>query len=462
LSSKFIYFFGALGGLLFGYDTGIISGALHFLGQGLHVEENSLEEGFVTASLLIGAALGAIIAGKLADIIGRKKSLLLASFIFCVGAVLSGLAPDVSIIIAARIILGFGVGAASALVPMYLSELSPAARRGSLAFLNQLMIVLGILLSYVVNYVFVEAFTDEFNSQTGWRIVLSAGVVPAVLMLLGTLFLPESPRYLVRVGDTVEAKRILSNLRPASAVDREVDEINATLSTRKGNLKELFSKFARPAIIIGAILALLQQFMGVNTVIYYAPKILQTVALDEQGQRLITIGIGLVNVVATIVAISIIDKVNRRTVLMTGGACMAVGLAVLAFVEGTDLEHTNQPLAAVITSFMLMFYIISFGITWGGAMWIVLGEIFPLHVRGIGVGLASMVNWISNFLVTLLFPAALGWLDDDPFIIYVFMACVCLVGVVFVRFCMFETKGKTLEDIETDLQIRAMKIKEEK
>jgi sugar porter (SP) family MFS transporter len=467
LSSKFIYFFGALGGLLFGYDTGIISGALHYLSTDLKVTENSLEEGFITGAVLVGAAIGAIITGKLADWLGRKKSLLISSVVFCIGAALSGIAPSPAVIIVARIILGLAVGSASALVPMYLSELAPAEKRGSLAFLNQLMIILGIFFSYIVNFLFVQFGSTEWNTELGWRFALGGAVIPAALMFLGAWLLPESPRFLVRSGDVEGARDVLVALRPASEVDGEIESIREAITTKLGGITEIFSKFVRPALIVGAGLAFLQQFMGCNTVIYYAPKVLETAGLGEYGQRLVTVGIGAFNVVATLIAIAIVDKVNRRTLFTAGGVAMGLAIAILAWVDKSDIVHSNPGLAQGIASFALVFYIIAFGMTWGGTMWVVLGEVFPLHVRGIGVGVASMVNWVSNFAVSLLFPFFLGHeadpakgieaaaLQGHPFWIFIGLLVFCALGVVFSRTVLFETRGKTLEEIEHELQVRA-------
>ncbi|MDR1447466.1 MAG: sugar porter family MFS transporter [Candidatus Ancillula sp.] len=457
ISSRFIYFFGALGGMLFGYDFGVISGTLHFLDKNLRVTENSLQEGFVAAAVLIGAGIGAIAVGKAADLVGRKKLLIASSIIFCIGALLSGFAFDAFYIVAARILLGLAIGSVSALVPMYLSELAPTSSRGSIAFLNQLMIVLGILLSYVVNFLLVRIGSPEWNTQWGWRFALGGAVIPGFVMLLGSLLLPESPRFLVRIGDLDSARAVLTNLRPVSEVDEEIDVIKANIKTKFGSFKDIFSRFVRPALFVGAGLAFFQQFMGCNIVVYYAPKVLEVAGFNDLNQRLVAIGIGIFNVIATIIAIAIVDKINRRTLLTIGGIVMGISVGVIAWVDynisGSTVSITEQ----VVISIMLILYILAFGITWGGTMWVVLGEIFPLHVRGLGVGIASMVNWLANFLVVLLFPVLLGTLGNNKYWIFIGIGLFCLLGVVFVRTVAFETRGLSLEEIETNLQKKAMK-----
>jgi sugar porter (SP) family MFS transporter len=461
LSSKFIYFFGALGGLLFGYDTGIISGALHFLSTDLNVVENSLEEGFITASVLVGAVIGAVTAGKIADILGRKKSLLITSIIFCIGALLSSAAFSPEVIIMARIILGLAVGSASALVPMYLSELAPAEKRGSLAYLNQLMIIVGIFLSYIVNFLFIQFGTNEWNIIWGWRIALGLAAIPAFLMFCGVIFLPESPRFLMRSGKPDLAREVLMRIRGnVEVVNAEFAEINQTIHVKLGGIKDVFSKFVRPALIMGAGLAFLQQFTGCNTVLYYAPKILETAGLGDYGQRLVTVGIGAFNVLATLTAIAVVDRINRRTLFAWGAVVMGVACLVLAYVDISNIVARSPFTAQVIASLILMLYIIAFGITWGGTTWVVIGEIFPLYCRGAAVGIASMVNWISNFLVSLLFPAILGHpadpaaglsasgLSGHPFWIFIGLAVFCVIAIIFSRTVLIETRGRSLEAIE--------------
>jgi sugar porter (SP) family MFS transporter len=457
ISSKFIYFFGALGGLLFGYDFGVISGVLHFLSLDLNVRENSLQEGLVAASVLIGAGIGALAVGKIADSIGRKKLLIASSVIFCVGALMSALASTSLFIIVARILLGLAIGSASALVPMYLSELAPTRHRGSIAFLNQLMIVLGILLSYIVDFLLVCFGSSEWNTLWGWRFALGGAFIPGLLMFIGSLLLPESPRFLVRIGDVEGAREVLSTLRPISEVEAEIEQVQANIKTKLGSMKNVFSKFVRPALIIGAGLAFFQQFMGCNIVIYYAPKILGTAGFSDTGQRLVTISIGVFNVIATVIAIAIVDKINRRTLLTIGGLVMGVSLGIIALMDFASNGAPTSAMGQTVMSMMLILYILAFGITWGGTMWVVLGEIFPMYVRGLGVGISSMINWLANFLVVLLFPVFLGILGSGISWLFAVISLFCLCGVLFVRVVLFETRGLSLEEIESNLQAKAMK-----
>ncbi|MDR1861628.1 MAG: sugar porter family MFS transporter [Candidatus Ancillula sp.] len=479
MKQSLIYFFGALGGFLFGYSTGIISGALHYIGTDLKIVENSLEEGALTAIILVGAVAGAVAIGKLADKLGRRTSLFISAVLFVVGALLSGLAGSLEFLLLARLIMGLAVGAVSSLVPLYLSELAPTSRRGSLAFLNQLMIVLGIVFAYTLNYLFSEFGTESWNSSTGWRISLAFVGIPALLLLIGVFKLPESPRYLFRINNVNAARDVLLKLRTAREVEVELEELKSSQSVRTASLKELTSKFVRPALVAGVGLAFFQQFMGINVIIYYSPKVLETVGFDNQGQRLSTIAIGVMNVIATLLAIKIVNHVNRRTLLISGGIVMGVALFSLALLTITDRSTVeDQTIVHILTLVLMLIYIFTFGVTWGGVMWIVLAEIFPTHVRGLGIGITSGVNWVSNFTITLLFPFLLGhaaydencfdecnkatMLGGHPFWIFIVLSVFAFVAAIFIRFKLFETRGKSLEEIESELQMHSLSKNKEK
>ncbi|GHT82210.1 putative metabolite transport protein YwtG [Actinomycetota bacterium] len=482
MRSGLIYFFGALGGFLFGYSTGIISGALHYIGNDLAIVENSFQEGVITSAILVGAIFGSVIIGKLSDSLGRRKSLFIGSLIFIVGSIASALSPSVPVLVLSRIILGFAVGAISALVPLYLSELAPAKKRGTIAFLNQIMIVLGILGAYIVNYLLATLGSDDWNTATGWRVSFAIAIVPAVLLFFGIFILPESPRFLIRTGNESKANDVLLKLNVSSSdVSKELEDIKSSISVRTSSFKEVFSKFARPALVIGVGLAFFQQVIGVNSIIYYGPKLLEVSGLDNQDQRLSIVLIGVVNVIATIVAISIVDRINRKTLFTVGGIVMALCLFALAIFGNLVYAESNPTVSVVVVPIILMIYIFAFGVTWGGAMWVVLGEIFPLHIRGAGIGIASGVNWVLNFAITLLFPFLLGhgldanecikeeppslvaacekvtMLGGNPFWLFIAMGAFAVLGVLFVQFKLFETRGKSLEDIESEIYRRRSK-----
>lgn len=434
ISNGFVFFFGALGGLLFGYDTGVISGAILFIETGMSL--SPLEKGVVVSSILLGAIIGAAFIGTLSDKYGRRKMVLSAASIFAVGALASAFAPNAPFLIFSRVLLGTAVGGASALVPVYLAEMAPAKLRGSLSTLNQLMITIGILTAYIVNFTFAESV---FN----WRLMLGFATIPAIILFLGTLFLPESPRWLLSKGREGEAREILNRLRNGENVDKEINEIKENSSKESGGFKELFAAWVRPALIIGFGLAIFQQLIGCNTVIYYAPTILENIGLKESAAILSTVGIGVLNVLVTVLALFIMDKINRRKMLIIGSSGMAAALLILSF-----SARIQESLAAYITIGALCLYIFFFALTWGPVMWVMIGEVFPLKIRGLGVGASSVANWTANLAVALTFPLLLEKFGTNLFLFYFVMA---ILSIAFVKFKVFETRGKTLEEIEMTL-----------
>lgn len=441
VSRGFIYFFGALGGILFGYDTGVISGAILFIQKQLHL--NTWQQGWVVSGVLLGALFGAIIIGPLSDKLGRRKLVLAVSVIFFVGAIGCGLAPEFWTLILFRFVLGIAVGGASTLVPMYMSEVAPAEMRGTLSSLNQLMIMSGIFLAYVTNY----AWSGMYH---GWRIMLAAAAVPAAILFIGGLFLPESPRFLVRVGKIDEAREVLGQLRNVDAVESELSDIEEKAKIKMGGWSDLFSKVARPALIIGVGLAIFQQVMGCNTVLYYAPTIFTDIGFGVSAALLAHIGIGIFNVIVTAVAVVIMDKVNRKTMLIVG----ALGMAASLFTLGIAMHYSHGSMSAAYTAAIaLTIYIAFFSATWGPVMWVMIGEVFPLNIRGLGVGLSGTVNWTANMIVSLTFPTLLAALGTE--VLFIGYGVLCVLAIWFVHSGVFETRGKTLEQIEGYLDDRA-------
>lgn len=375
-SNIWLYFFGALGGALYGYDTGVISGAILFMKKELGL--NAFTEGLVVSSLLVGAILGSGAAGKLTDRFGRKKAIMTAALLFCIGGLGVALAPNTGVMVLFRIILGLAVGTSTTIVPLYLSELAPKHKRRALSSLNQLMITVGILLSYIVNYIFADA--------EAWRWMLGLAAVPSLLLLIGILFMPESPRWLFTNGEESKAKNILEKLRGTTDIDQEIHDIKEAEKQDEGGLKELFDPWVRPALIAGLGLAFLQQFIGTNTIIYYAPKTFTNVGFGNSASILGTVGIGTVNVVMTLVAIKIIDKIGRKPLLLFGNAGMVISLIVLALV---NLFFDNTPAASWTTVICLGVFIVVFAVSWGPVVWVMLPELFLLHVRGIGTGVST-------------------------------------------------------------------------
>ncbi len=437
INNAMIYFFGALGGLLFGYDTGVVSGAILFIKKDLHL--TYMTQGLVVSAILVGAMIGAAISGPLSDKLGRKKVVIFSAAVFCIGALGSAFSVSTDMLIFFRLILGLAVGGASAMVPTYLSEMAPASTRGALSSLNQLMIVIGILLAYIINYVF---------SPTGdWRSMLGLAFIPGIVLLIGMTVLPESPRWLLKKGMENEARAILDHMRKGIGVEDEIREIKRANAAENGGFRQVSERWVRPALWAGIGLAVFQQVIGCNTIIYYAPTTFTNVGLGNSAAILGTVGIGVVNVVITVVAIFLIDKVGRKPLLLIGNVGMAASLLLLGFVNGF---YGSTHGAALTTVVCMAAYIAFFSLSWGPVVWVMLSEIFPLGIRGIGMGISSVANWFANFVVSLTFPILLHQIGISTlFIIYGAMG---ILAIFFVRKFVSETKGRSLEEIEFDLR----------
>lgn len=443
ISNPLIYTFGALAGLLFGYDTGVISGAILFIEKQMNL--NSWQQGWVVSAVLLGAVLGAAIIGPMSDKYGRKKLVLLSSIIFFVGAIGSAFCQGFATLIFSRIILGMAVGASSALIPTYLAELSPAEKRGSMSSLFQLMVMSGILLAYITNYSFSGMYT-------GWRWMLGFAAIPAAILFFGAIFLPESPRFLVKDGKEEDAKDVLKqmNKNDDELVNSELDQIKHQAAIKSGGLKELFGKFVHPALVIGVGLAIFQQVMGCNTVLYYAPTIFTAVGFGVQAALLAHIGIGIFNVIVTAVAVVIMDKIDRKKMLIYGGLGMGISLLIMSF----SMKFSQGSFtASVICVIALTIYIAFFSATWGPVMWVMIGEVFPLNIRGLGNSFSSVINWAANMIVSLTFPTLLNFFGTGS--LFIGYGVICFVAIWFVHYKVFETRNRSLEEIEGTLRQRA-------
>lgn len=448
LSIFFIFFFGALGGLLFGFDTGIISGASPLIENNFNL---GIEQtGFITSSVLIGSSIGALSIGTLSDHFGRKRLLLISSILFLLGSGLSMAAVGFVSMVIARIILGFAVGSASALTPAYLAELADAPHRGSLGTMFQLMITAGILLAYVSNLGFLH---HNLLGIRDWRWMLGSALIPAVILFIGSLILPESPRYLVESGKINEARDVLHELRKNTHEDpdKELSDIQKIADQPKGGLKEL-TTFARPAVIVAILLMLLQQLVGINSVIYFLPQVfIKGFGFAESNAIWISVGIGVVNFVCTILAYLVMDKFNRRTILLFGSIVMAISIGILSVLNFT----LSVQKAAIPTMILIAIYIFGFAVSWGPICWLMLGEIFPLNVRGVGNSIGSAANWIGNFIVSQFFLVLLSMFHNNvggPFAVFTFFA---ILSIFFVIYMVPETRGKTLENIEMEMRQKA-------
>lgn len=433
----------ALAGILFGFDTGVISGAILFINQSFHLSHELTS--LVVSMVLLGALLGAFFSGRATDIYGRKYMLLFDALLFIIGTAITALTPSITFLIIGRLLVGIAIGIASYTAPLYIAEISPAEHRGALVSLNQLSVTIGIFISYIVDYFF------SFVPHDPWRWMLGFGVIPASILFLGVLTLPFSPRWLVYKGRIELALAALMRIRHGHAqenIQKELKTIEHSMTDKHQSWKLLFSKKIRPTFYIAAGLAIIQQITGINTILYYAPTIFKMAGFAQSsGAILATMGIGAVFVISTIVAIPFVDRLGRKPLLYTGMIIMAVGLGVLSWSFHGNLLQNKTVIALAIASMML--YIIGFGISLGPIMWLTIAEIFPLPVRGIGSSLATCINWGSNWLVAITF---LGLVDlcntSGAFLIYCLLT---VLSLIFIYAYVPETKGTSLEQIEANL-----------
>lgn len=442
-AGRAVYFFGALGGLLFGYDTGVISGAILFIGE--EFATTAFLEGAIVAALLLGAMVGAAAAGRLSDALGRRRLIIIAAVTFAVGAVGAALAPDVVVLIVFRFVLGLAVGSAALIVPLYLSEIAPTRIRGMVTGLNQLMIVAGILVAFLVN--------AALAASGNWRLMLGLAVVPSVVLLVGMIFMPETPRWLVTKGREDEAREVLRGTREEDAIDQEISDIKEVEAKEEqgSGLKSLAAGWLRPALLVAIGLAVLQQLIGINTIIYYTPTTLTSVGYEPASAIYANIIIGVINVLFTLVAIRLVDRLGRKPLLLAGLVGMVVSLTVLGL-SSLLLEAPTTPTdpAAIITLICLATFIASFAATWGPVVWILLPEVLPLGVRGTAMGVAIFLHWGANLAVAQTFPVMLESFGAGP--VFLGYAVIGVLAFFFVTSVVTETKGRSLEEIETDLQ----------
>lgn len=429
----------ALAGLLFGYDTGVISGAILFIKDQFQLTSARIER--VVSAVLLGAVIGAAFSGALTDRFGRRKVIIVTAFLFAIGAIGSAFAINVMMLILFRIMIGIAIGVASYAAPLYISEISPPNVRGALVSLNQLMITCGIVVSYLIDYA-LSLGTNE------WRWMLGLGAVPAIILIIGMLALSESPRWLVSRNRVDEARSVLGRMMPGEDVDREIDTINRSLVIKQGSWKEILEPWIRPALVVGIGLAFFQQVTGINTIIYYAPTIFEFAGFESHKVSILaTVGVGVVNVLMTVVAIWFIDRIGRKPLLYIGMAGMALSLGVVGF---AFYSPNLSGAVKIITMISVMFYIASFAISLGPIFWLMIAEIYPLKIRGRAMSLATVANWGFNMIVASTFLTLIEKLGKAG--AFWFYAVVCVIGMVFCFFYVPETKGHTLEEIEDHLK----------
>ena len=431
----------AIGGLLFGYDTGVISGALLYIKEDLHA--GSFEQEAIVAAVLLGAMVGAAGSGYLADRIGRRWTKVMSGTIYLLGAIGSALAVNAPMLIGFRLVLGLAVGTASFVSPLYISEMAPPRVRGGLVSFNQLAITTGILVAYLANFALKD--TNE-----NWRWMLGIAAVPGAALAVGMLSVPQTPRWLVSVGRRQKARDVLSRLR---AGDDEADVhgelegiVDADDKERRSSLRDLFTGRLRPMLTVGLVLALAQQFVGVNTVIYYAPTILSDTGLSNSESLANTVFVGVTNVVFTIVAVLLLDRVGRRKLLISGTAGLLCGLMILAVYFSSQALQNDAGYLAMVG---LLVFIASFAIGLGPVFWLMISEIFPIGVRSKAMAVCTIANWGANFVVAQTF-LSLGNLITRQGVFYLY-AVLSVASLVFFVARVPETRNRSLEDIQAQL-----------
>ena len=428
----FISLVATIGGLMFGFDMGIISGAIPFIQP--YFGWTELQLGWGVSSILVGAIVGAFGTGSLTERYGRKRLLISVALFFAVSCAGMALAKSQAFFISFRVLGGLAVGAVSVLSPMYVAEVAPPKIRGTLITIYQLAITLGILISYLINY----ALHDVENN---WRWMFATGLIPSIIFFVGLFFIPESPRWLVKAGFKEQARIVLERIGGAALATSEISEIEKSLKNA-GNgsaLRMLFSPRYRKVLILGLLLAVFVQISGINTVIDYAPKILLAAGLEIRNALLQTSLIGLVNFAFTFIAVWLIDRLGRRTFYIIGSSGMAVTLLMLAAAFHFELNP-------IFTTICIMLFIAFFASCIGPAFWTLVAEMFPNRIRGQAVALTTFIQWVFTFLVVLLFPYVLDALGGS--VTFLFLAAMSFIQLLIAWFFIKETKGKSLEEIE--------------
>ncbi|CAN5151069.1 arabinose-proton symporter AraE [soil metagenome] len=441
-SNRYIYkatLVAAVGGLLFGYDTAVIAGAIGFMKQ--YYTLSDAMTGWVASCALLGCVAGAMYAGKLSDNIGRKKVLMLAALLFAISSIGTAMPPNLTFFVVFRLIGGMGIGIASMLSPMYISEMAPADIRGKLISVFQLGVVSGILLIYFVNAGIAGMYDEAWNISTGWRWMFGSGMIPSVIFILLLLTVPESPRWLAKQKRNEEALDILTKINGEQKAKLELAEINQSLADDTSlSLSEMMKPGLRRALLIGIVLAIFSQVTGINAIMYYAPEIFKSTG-DASGSALMqTVFVGIINVVFTLVAIWYVDKLGRKALLLIGIAGMTICLLTVGTAFYFQMQQGNLVLIAILG------YIACFAISLGPLTFVVIAEIFPTKARGTAMSVAVFCLWVAVFLVSQTFPILMGSIGIGyTFWIYMIMA---IGAFVFVWKMVPETKEKTIEEIK--------------
>ncbi|WP_199617591.1 sugar porter family MFS transporter [Paenibacillus alkalitolerans] len=430
----------ALGGILFGFDIAVVSGAIVFMEQ--HFVLNNVQIGWAVSSIIVGCVIGAAISGSMSEKFGRKKVLTAAALLFVIGSIGTATPETFTGYIIFRIIGGIGIGITSAICPMYNAEIAPAKYRGRLVALNQLAIVTGIFLVYFLNLWIAGFGDDAWDVSSAWRWMFGVGAVPGILFMLLLFFIPESPRWLIKQNRPDQALPILLKIHGEELAKQEVLEIKESFKQEKesGSLKQLFSPGIRIAMFVGVMLALLQHVSGINAIMYYAPVIFKEMGAGTDASLQQTIWIGLINFLFTILAVWLIDRVGRKALLLTGSALMTLCLAIIGIAFKMGL--TSGPLVLIV----ILVYVAAFAISLGPVVWVMLSEIFPNHVRGKAVAIASMALWAGDYVVSQAFPPLLS--SAGPASTFWVFGAAALFTFFFTWRSVPETKGRSLEQME--------------
>lgn len=450
----------ATGGLLFGFDTGVISGAIPFFQEKFKIGDDWVE--IITTAGLVGAVLGAMFSGRVTDVIGRKKVILASAVIFAIGAVWSGMAPTAEMLLVARFFIGIAIGVSSFAVPLYIAEISPTRYRGVLVSMFQLLITIGIMVSYLSDSIFTVAETDPAYTEC-WRPMFYVGVIPAIIMFVGMIFLPETPRWLISKGFEDKCRKVLEKVEEPQLVEEVISKMKTELqadSQNKVSWTEIFKKWLSVPLIIAVGIMFVQQFTGINTIIYYSPKIFMMSGFaDAQAAVWASVSVGVVNVAFTILSLFMIDRLGRRKLYFIG----LTGLVVSLLAMGTCFAFQSSLGESIkwVTISLVWVYIAFFAISLGPLGWLIISEIFPLRVRGIGSSIGALSNWLFNGVVAFTFFKIVKGLTlpgtsivlngedlGNPAGAFYLYAMVGIIGIIWGYFYIPETKHITLEKIE--------------
>ncbi|MDO5376363.1 MAG: D-xylose transporter XylE [Staphylococcus rostri] len=452
-NKKFIFtiaLIATLGGLLFGYDTAVISGAEQSLQKYITADYNDLIHGLTVSSALIGCVIGGILSSSLSSRFGRKRTLQIAGILFVISALLSGYPeflfftpgePTLMLLIMFniyRVIGGIGVGLASAISPVYISEISPSSIRGRLVSFNQFAIIFGMLVVYFVNYGIIYGETQHWIQTIGWRYMFATEAIPAAVFFCLLFFVPETPRYLTLINKEDEALSVLNKIYTSASHAQKVFNDIVSTKNKETDVKAPLFSFGKTVVIVGIFLSIFQQFIGINVALYYAPRIFEQLGAGGNAAMVQTVVMGLVNVIFTVVAILYVDKFGRKPLLIIGSTGMAIGMIGMSVL-------TANGTFGIITLLFMVIYTASFMMSWGPITWVLLSEIFPNRIRSGAMAIAVAAQWLANFTITSTYPSMMAFSGTFT---YGFYALMCILSGLFIWKFIPETKGKTLEALE--------------